>query len=422
MSLPTHARLIHLLEQRRFADAEAQLRRLLAADPGDAPAHALRALCLADMGEVDAAVRSAEHAVELAPDQAFGHWALGTVLGGQERFLEAGAAAREAIRLEPEDAAHHALMAQCLAGQKRWEEAIAATDDGLRLDPRSDSCARIRALAMQQHGRAEEAERIFARQVARDPLDALSHAGRGWAALQRGAGGTEAARHFRVSLRLDPSSGYARAGLAEALRSRTLAYRVFQRPAARTRRASGYLRVAALVSAGALFALARSGADLHPAVWAAALVPVAAFFLFILLSWAAEPLADWSLRRDPMGPAILSPDRDAAARAVVLTLCIGIGSAALAAATGSEAALRGALAALPMVIPVAGAFQCPAGWPRRLVAGYTLLLVAAGVAGVLVPGGVGMALAATAAIGAALASWLVRALATPGARAASNSR
>ena len=425
MSLPTHARLIHLLEQRRFTDAEAQLRRALAANPGDAPAHALRALCLADMGDPVAAVRSAEQAVELAPGSAFGHWALGTVLGGAERFLEAGAAAREAIRLEPQDAAHHALLAQCLAGQRRWEEAIAATDDGLRLDPGNASCARIRALALQQHGRAAEAEVIFARQVARDPWDALSHAGRGWAALQLGAGGREAARHFRESLRLDPSSGYALEGLAEAIRSRTLAYRVFQRPTRRTRIASVWLRFASIASAAALYLLVRTGAEIHPALWAAAAMPIAAFLLFILLSWAAGPLADWRLSRDPMAASLVSAERAAAGRAVVLTLAAGAGFAAVAAATGSEAALRGALATLPMVIPVAGTFQCPAGRPRRLMAGYTLVLVLLGIAGVLVSGGAGMALASAAAIGAALASWLVRALvprrATPDRDPASNS-
>ena len=411
MALPTHARLIHLLEQRRFADAEAQLRRHLAADPGDAPTHALRSLCLADMGEPDAAVRSAEHAVELAPEAAFGHWALGTVLGGQERFLEAGAAAREAIRLQPEDAAHHALLAQCLAGQKRWDEAIWAAEEGLRLDPGSDACARIRALALQQHGRAEEAERVFAHQVARDPWDALSHAGRGWAALQRGAGGDEAAHHFRESLRLDPSSGYARSGLAEALRSRTPGYRLVRRHGRRLRTVSRYLRFAALASAGATYVLLRQGADLHPALWAAAVAPAAAYLVLVLLSWAAEPLADWSLRRDPMAPALLTPERDAASRAVVLVLAVGLGSAVLAAATGSSAATRGALATLPLVIPVAGTFQCPAGWPRRLMGGYTVALVLAAAAGVLTPGSVGLALAAVAAIGGALAGWLVRGLA-----------
>lgn len=411
MALPTHARLIHLLEQRRFADAEAQLRRQLAADPGDAPTHALRSLCLADMGEPDAAVRSAEHAVELAPEEPFGHWALATVLGGQERFLEAGAAAREAIRLEPGDATHHALLAQCLAGQKRWDETISAAEDGLRLEPGSDTCARIRALALQQHGRAEEAERVFARQVARDPWDALSHAGRGWAALQRGAGGDEAAQHFRESLRLDPTSGYARSGLFEALRSRTPGYRLVRRHGRRLRVASTYLRFAALASAGGVYVLLRQGVELHPLLWAAAAAPVAAYLLLVLLSWAAEPLADWSVRRDPMGPALLTPEQNAAARAVVLVLAVGLGSAAITAATGSAAAMRGALATLPLVIPVAGTFQCPAGWPRRLMGAYTLALFLAAAAGVLTPGTAGLAMAGVAAIGGALGGWLVRALA-----------
>jgi tetratricopeptide (TPR) repeat protein len=423
MSLPTHARLIHLLEQRRFADAEAQLRRILARTPGDAPAHALRALCLADMGMPEAAVRSAEHAVELAPDLAFGHWALGTVLGGEERFLEAGAAAREAIRLEPGDATHHALLAQCLAGQRRWEEAIAAAEDGLRLDARSDSCTRIRALSLQQHGRAEEAERLFAHQVALDPWDALSHAGRGWSALQRGAGGNEAAEHFRASLRLDPASGYARAGLAEALRSRSLSYRFFRRHARRARRVAPILRIAALASGAAVVGALHAGLALHPLLWAAATAPMAAFILFILLSWAAEPLADWSVRRDRMGRALLTPERDVAAGAVVVTLVAGTASAALAAATGSEAALRGALGILPLVIPVAGTFRCAAGWPRRVMAGYTLLLLLASGAGVVTSGAPGLALASIAAVGAALAGWLVRALgrATLADDAASNS-
>jgi tetratricopeptide (TPR) repeat protein len=407
MPMPSHVRLIHLLEQRRFADAEAHLRRRLEHDPGDAPTHALRALCLLDLGRAAEAAASAEQAVELAPDVAFGHWALGTVLGGEGRFLEAGAAAREALRLEPGDPSHHALLAQCLAGQRRWDEAIAAADDGLALDGGNDACLRIRALALQQHGRAAEAERMFAQQVARDPWDALSHAGRGWASLQRGA--PEAAEHFRASLRLDPASGYARAGLAEAVRGRSVALRTLRRWEPWLRARFGRVRLAAVLGALGVYLLARDGA-VHPAVAALGLAPGAVCAFLVLLTWTADPLADWRLSRDPVGRTLLPPARAAAARAVVLVLALGLGSAAGAAA-GSEWALRGALATLPLVIPVAATVRVPAGGPRRALAGYTLFLLVLAAVAVWVPGTAGLWLACAAALGGVLGSRVAAAVA-----------
>jgi Tfp pilus assembly protein PilF len=405
MVLGTHAYMVHLLDQRRFADAEAHLRQRLENDPYEASTHALRALCLADLGHAEAAVRSAEHAVELDPALAYAHWALGTVLGGQGSFAEAVAATREAIRLEPADPAHHALLAQCLAGQERWDEAIDAAEEGLRLAPDDAASGRIRALAFQQRGRAAEAERFFAEQVTRDPWDAFAHAARGWSALQGGGGAGEAVRHFRSSLALDPASEYARAGLSEALRTRIPLYGALARYSRWTRaRPTAALGMVAGLALG--YNVGWMALEWRPGlVWA--IVPLMALYLgFVVLSSAAEPIIDFVLGLDRDGRALLDPERTVAAQGVVLTLLAGLLCLAAALVTGSEWALKAGFVTIPLVIPMSGMFASRVGWPRTVMGCYTLAAAVVGTAALNIPGRPGMTMAFAAVVVCAVGSWI----------------
>ena len=60
---------------------------------------------------------------------------------------------------------------------------------------------------------------------ARDPDDAFSHANQGWTLLEQG-NRKKAMEHFRESLRLDPTNGWAQAGLVEAIKAGNPVYAV----------------------------------------------------------------------------------------------------------------------------------------------------------------------------------------------------
>src|SRR3954453_19947186 len=106
----SYQRALILQQQRRYADAERELRQALAQDPHDARMHAVLALALNAQQRFREATDEAQAAVGLAPDEAFGHYALAKVLFDRNRFQEAAFVINEAVRLDAYNADHFALL------------------------------------------------------------------------------------------------------------------------------------------------------------------------------------------------------------------------------------------------------------------------------------------------------------------------
>jgi tetratricopeptide (TPR) repeat protein len=75
------ARARELFEASRLPEAERAFEALLAADPANAEAHYYVGQLALDRGDTDTAVRELERSVDLAPDSARGHLALGDAYG-----------------------------------------------------------------------------------------------------------------------------------------------------------------------------------------------------------------------------------------------------------------------------------------------------------------------------------------------------
>src|SRR5260370_20835723 len=114
-----------MFEQSSYEHSERALREELSVDPGNPTAHALLGLCLA-AGRRDGAVEAARQAVALAPDLAFGHYALADILHDHDDQTGAAAAIREAIWLDPAMPNYHALLAGIEFKEGRWEWRLVA--------------------------------------------------------------------------------------------------------------------------------------------------------------------------------------------------------------------------------------------------------------------------------------------------------
>src|SRR5687768_15281981 len=124
MADDARATVIELLQQRRFGQAQYELRQLVEQDPTDAPTIALLALCLAELEQFEEATQHAQRAVELEPDLAYCHWTLGLILAARHRLKDALREAETARRQDPDDPDHFALLARCYGGLGQWEEAL----------------------------------------------------------------------------------------------------------------------------------------------------------------------------------------------------------------------------------------------------------------------------------------------------------
>jgi tetratricopeptide (TPR) repeat protein len=359
-----------LLDQGRYDLGERELRQALVVEPDDAHAQALLALCLSHLERYHEATEAAQEAIRLAPDLAFAHHVLASVLADRQRPDEAGDAIEEAIRLEPWHPGHYSLLAGVLGQQDRWDDALAAAEQGLALDPEHLGCLNMRAMALVQRGRRDEAAATIAEALAQAPDNAFTHANEGWACLHRG-NSKQALTHFREALRLDPTLDWARAGMVDALKARYPIYGLMLRYFLGMSRMDPRWRWGVIL--GAVFLPRFLG-------------PFAiVFWLFVYLTWTADPLFNLLLRLNRDGRHALSRDQIVASNWVGIALLLALLCLAGGALTGLEWMGATFVLIAALVIPLAGTFQCDPGWPRRAMAAYTLVLGASAVGSMVLP-------------------------------------
>jgi tetratricopeptide (TPR) repeat protein len=216
-----HDRAMILFQQRRYADAERELRAALADAPHDPRLHALLGLTLARQDRFADASAEADQAVGLGPDSSFAHYVRGLVLFMRHRPDEAAPAAAQAVALDPYDADAHWLSAAVAFNRRRYPSALESAELGLGVDPDHAGCTNVRAMALVKLGRTDEAGQAIDAALRKDPENADTHANQGWTLLHQGDH-RRAQEHFREALRLEPDHDWARAGIVEAMKAKNV--------------------------------------------------------------------------------------------------------------------------------------------------------------------------------------------------------
>lgn len=368
-----------LLRQHRPEQAEAELRQALQEDPNHAQAHGLLALCLADREQYADAAHEAEAAVGLSPDDPFCHYAMACVLARRNRFREAETVVQRAIELDPWNSSYFALLAQVRSRQKQWRAALEAAEQGLDCDPEDADCTNQRVTALLGLGRKAEAEAAVQGTLARDPENSDSHAALGWTLLEKRQY-PAALEHFREALRLEPDSAWARSGLVAALKAHYPIYGLMLRYFLWMSKLSPQVQFGVILGGYFGVRFLQGLLTTHPefAIWIWPLIIV--YCLFAYLTWLADPLFNLLLRMNRFGRYALSREETFASNwfggclvcAVTFIVCAFVFDVFGLFLLGAAAAF--------LLLPMAGAFSCPRGWPRIAMTGYTVLLALVGIA------------------------------------------
>jgi tetratricopeptide (TPR) repeat protein len=377
-------RALMLYEHSRFDLAEREVRMDLEADPSNATAHALLALCQAERGEIREATWSAQEAVTREPDLSFAHYALASVMQDRERLDEAQQSILEAIRLDPKNTNYLAQLASVRCDQGRWQEALEATEQGLRLDPEHVACINLRALALNKLGRAAESRAAIESALARDPLNAVTHANLGWACLQKGDA-AKAQEHFREALRLDSEFAMARHGIVECLKTRYAIYRILLRFMLWMAGLSKPWQWGIILGGAAAYLILLFVMEWNEegSWWARLIWPLLiAYLAFGVLTWIADPLFNLLLRLDRFGRLALSPAQRTASSWVGVCLAVALTSLLVALLSGAHVAWAAAALSGILVVPITGVFNCPPGPSRRIMVHYTMGIVSCGAIGI----------------------------------------
>jgi len=366
-----------LFQVQRYQDAEAALREVLAGEPTYPYAHALLALALYHQSRYTDALQEAQTAIGLAPNRGFYHYVEALALLALDRDEESQQSVREALRLDPAEPRYHALLGDIYLRKKAWEKALSAAEAGLRLDPEDVACTNLRGMALVKLGRKDEAHATLADALARDPENASTHANQGWALLHEG-NQEEAFIHFREALRLNPLSQWARAGIVEAMKARSPIYRLLLRYFLwMSRLTTEEQWGVSIFTSGTLRAL-RVFARKVPLLYLIVLPLNLIYFIFVVLTWTARPLFALLLRLDRFGRLALPKEEIIASNWVGVCLLTSFSSALAALLFRHVAFLVPAVAALALILPVAGVFRCPPGKRRGVLVAGTVLLALAG--------------------------------------------
>ncbi len=366
-----------LYNQGRYDLASKELRQAIGESPENPLAHALLAICLVNLDRGEEALSEAREAVRLDPGAALSHYATGHALLQLKRLKEAESSAREAIRLEPVESDYHGLLASVELARRDWSAALASAEVGLALDPEHLLCTNLRALALVQLGRKEEASHALGSALANAPEDALTHCNTGWALLHQGDH-RGALEHFREALRLDPELEWARAGIVEALKAHYLIYRLMLRfflwMSRQTRVAQWVVILGFIFGRNMLTRIAQNRPDLAPFVW-----PVLALTLiFMLMTWIASPLFDLVLRFNRFGRLALSREQRIASNWIGGCFLLAAGFFLAYLLTDSLRVLIAMSFFGLLLLPMAVVFRSGNGRPRWIMAAYTGLVALLG--------------------------------------------
>ncbi|OPC79212.1 hypothetical protein B4N89_34685 [Embleya scabrispora] len=195
----------NLIDIRRYPEAEAALRRVLAADPDHfgGLSHLAWLLYLDDRMKEAAEVASL--LVTRYPNAREGHRRLAWIHLRRRRLVEAESHARRTVEVTPDAADSWTLLGRVLARLPgRTGEALAAADEAIRLDPHSGIGYEVRARTHSRSKRWSDAEVALAEALARAPHSTDNLAD--MALVKMRLGKVEEARGLLTNcLRLDPS-------------------------------------------------------------------------------------------------------------------------------------------------------------------------------------------------------------------------
>jgi Flp pilus assembly protein TadD len=374
-----------LFLQRRYAQAEQELREELAENPHNGTACAFLGYCLAQQKRLTEAVEACEEGVRLAPAAPHVLYLLGLTYLDCGRLKEAEGALREALRLNPRNATYLEWLSWVQFRRGDRAGALATVEQGLAINPQHVGCLSHHGQYKRVLGNWREAEETLRVALTLNPENDLTHAQLAWALYvkalararsERKVGSwpwrpemAEALQHCQEALRLNPCSDFAKTTMTEVLLA----------PARHIFVAIGLLSGMAALGALILLAMASVPAGQGPHLSPQAIGFVKGTLLVlcgILTVGISNGPPYLLLRWSRLGASVLSPARRWAANGTILCLT----GAAVAVATPPPAACAALFLSLALVQPLTNACQATPGWPRKLLIAYSALLAGIGLA------------------------------------------
>lgn len=398
-----------LIHHARYGQAEKEIRGLLADQPENGIAHSMLALVLLhDRRRKKESIIEAEKAVGMTPDSAYAFYILSVVHLNFENIPKAELAIQEALKIDPEEPDYYYIYSSIRVQQKRYPEALELAEKGLELDPEDEDCRKARAIALMRLNRAGEADMEIEGVLQNNAEDPEAFAIRGWAALEKREYKT-ALEHFRESLRLDPSSEYARHGLVTALKTKSLFYRMFFLYYSFMGKLSGKAQWVVIIGLYVLIRILNTAARRYPGMEPYVVPITIGYAGFVFLSWTINSFYNFVLRFNRYSKYALSRGQILGANFTAGLLALTAAMTAVYIMTERAAPAFCAMGAFLMILPVSATFERHGSRKFTRIAiltGILLLLLAASIAAIFFYPGLTEGLFGGFLIGIVIFSWI----------------
>lgn len=369
-----------LLSQKRYKEAEKELKQVLASEPDNPLAFAMLAECCLDTKRYSEGLEFAQKAISVAPHHPLLFYVLARAYFYNKKTKEARQAIQQGQQLAPNEADFFFLLANIEFYEEKWQAALSAAEQGLNLDPEDVNLINLRAQALIKLNRQEEAASTLDFALNRAPEDAYSHANKGWVAIEQDKY-EDAINHFKEALRLNPESHFAKTGLKEAIKAKNYLYRYILKYFLWMSKMNERGRWGFIIGVYIIYRILLGVAETNPGV-APFLYPlIFAYIVFAFSSWIALPVSNLFLRLHPLGKYALDEDEILGSNIVGILGISALISLAIFYVTGMEVLLYlGGFLAI-MLIPVGGLFGVSLkSKARKYLTYYTLILALLGMA------------------------------------------
>ncbi|MBO9152014.1 tetratricopeptide repeat protein [Chitinophaga sp. GCM10012297] len=227
MNQDLYRRAAILVERGKYKEAAFILSDLLAHEPQNPEILDLFSEVKLQTGEPETALEMITSAIGLNPEKDHLFHQRARIHLEKYDFRSAGDDLEEAVRLNPLFAGHFALYALVSVNMQLYRKALELADKALEQDPQNTLAMNARHIAYRQLRYREEAETAIMDAFSHDPENELTHANKGWSLLEQKKP-REALAHFREALRINPSYGYALAGMKLATNTQYWPYRALR--------------------------------------------------------------------------------------------------------------------------------------------------------------------------------------------------
>jgi Flp pilus assembly protein TadD len=328
-----------LQEIGRHQDALDVLESAVQDEPLHATVQSLRAISLAVLHRFDEAIRTARVALEAAPSDPFGHFALGKVLALKGDFKAARESVSAAIEIQPDVSDYYCVLAATHHAEQRWKHALAALDRALQLDPENRWALFAKATVLSARGKRSEAMRLTESLLQIDPHHASGLAL--YESLQRQAGLRNVAT---LSLQANPRQTYVKyEALNDILRRSVMFWWVVTMDRVGTRIGARWMVLITMVGGVALWLLSVTDPSFSRPVRNSLRATSWLYAVFVFASFFGWCIGDVYLRFHASGRWLLSGLRRRGAEMVAAGLAAGsVLLVAAAVARSRELALVGA--------------------------------------------------------------------------------